>query len=52
MFGFDGKCSAGHPKAKFRLFSLIARVSALKHFIEKPILLNFVNLSTALCPRS
>ena len=52
MLGFDGTYSAGHPKAKFRLFSLIAKVSAVKHFIEKPILLNFVNLSTALCSRS
>ena len=25
--------------------------SALRHSIEKPILLNFVNLSTILCPR-
>ena len=51
MLGFDDEYSAGHTKAKFCCFSVKNRkISGVKHFIEKPILLNFVNLSTAFCP--
>ena len=43
---FDGKYPAGHPKPKFWRFSVKNRKkSAVEHFIEKPVLLNFVNLS-------
>ena len=52
MLGFDGEYSTGHPKIKFWRFPVKnPKISTAKHFIEKPILLNFVNLSTALCPR-
>ena len=50
--GPKGECSAGHPKAKFRRFFVKnCKKLAVKHSIEKPILLNFVNLSTTLSPR-
>ena len=40
-------------KPNFDIFSVKNRKkSPVKHSIEKPILLNFVNLSTTLCPRS
>ena len=40
MLGFDGEYSAGHQKAKFWPISVKNRkMSAVKHFIEKPILL-------------
>ena len=43
---FDGKYPAGHPKPKFRHFSAKNRKKlAVEHFIGKPVLLNFVNLS-------
>ena len=45
MLEFDGEYPAVHPKAKF------LKKSAVKHSMEKPILLNFVNLSPNLCPR-
>ena len=52
MLKFDEEHSAGHEKAKFLHFSVNNRkISAVKHFTEKPILLNFVNLSTTFCPR-
>ena len=52
MLGIDGEYSSSHPKAKFWRFSVKNRkILAEKHFIEKPILLNFVNLCTAFCPR-
>ena len=42
----DGEYSAEHSKAKFwRLSVKNGKISAVKHFIEKPILLNFVNVS-------
>ena len=48
MLGFDGEYSAGHPKAKFWCFMVKnLKISAVKHFKEKSILFNFVNLSTA-----
>ena len=52
MLEFDGEYSARHPKAKFRCFLVKnCKKSAVKHSVEKPILVNFVNLSTAFCPR-
>ena len=52
MLGFDGKYSGAHQKAKFRRFSMKNHnISIAKHFTKKPILLNFTNLSTTLCPR-
>ena len=52
MLGFDGEYPAVHPKTKFWLFSIKNRTKkAVKHSIEKVILLNFVNLSTTIFPR-
>ena len=49
--GFLGEYPAVHPKAKLRRFSVKNRKkSAVKHFIEKLILLNSVNLSPTFCP--
>ena len=49
MLKFDEEHSAGHEKAKFLHFSVNNRkISAVKHFTERPILLNFVNLSILL----
>ena len=42
MFGFDNEYPAGHPNSQ---------ILAIKDGIEKPILPNFVNLSTIFCPR-
>ena len=45
MLGFHGEDPAGHPRDKF-LYSLEKnpKTSAVKHSLEKPILLNFVSL--------
>ena len=52
MYGFNGEYPAVHPKIKFLCFLLKhCKKSAVKHSIEKPNLLNFVNLSPAFCPR-
>ena len=52
MLGFNGEYPAAYPKAKFRrLWVKSLKKSAVKQSIEKPILLNFVNLSPSLCPR-
>ena len=52
MLGFDGEYPAVHPKARFwRFLVKNYKKSAVKHSIEKPILLNFVNLSPTFCPR-
>ena len=52
LFGFDEKYSARHPKAKFWRFLLKnGEISTVKQAIEKHVLLNFVNVSTTLCPR-
>ena len=52
LLAFDGESSAGHPKAKFRRFSVKnCKISAVKQFIENPILFNFLNLCTTFCPR-
>ena len=52
MLGFDGDYPAVHPNAKFLGFSAKnCEKSAIKRSIEKPILLNFVNLSPTFCPR-
>ena len=50
--GFDGEYPAVNPKAKFwRFLVKNCKKSAVKHSVEKPILLNFVNLSSTFCPR-
>ena len=52
MLGFDGAYQAVQPRAKFWHFLVKnCKKSAVKHSIEKPILLNFVNLSPTFCPR-
>ena len=52
MRGFDGEYPAIHPKAKFWSFLVQnCKQSAVKDSTEKPILLNFVNLSPTFCPR-
>ena len=52
MLGFDGEYPAIHPKAKFWHFSGKSRAkSAVKQSIEKPILLNFVDLYAIFCTR-
>ena len=52
MLGFDCEYSDVHPKAKFWRFSVKnCKKSAVKHFIEKPVFLNFMNLSPAFCSR-
>ena len=44
MFEFNGEYPAVHPKVKFSRFLLKScKNSAVKHSIQKPILLNFVN---------
>ena len=40
MFGFDGEYTADHPRGK----TFFCENWAVKHCIEKPILLKFVNL--------
>ena len=53
MRGFDGEHSAGHRNVKFSSFLVKnCKISAVKDFIKKLILLNFVNLSTNFRPRS
>ena len=47
MLGIDDEHAAGHPKDKSWQMNI---KSSVKHSIEKPILLNFVNLSTISCP--
>ena len=53
MRGFDGEYAAFEPKAKFWRFFVKngKKKSAVKRSIEKPILLNFVNLSATFFPR-
>ena len=52
MLGFDGEYPAVHQKAKLSRFLVKnCKKSAVKHSIEKPILLHFVNLSPTFCPR-
>ena len=47
MFGFDGEYPAGHPKSTFWRFSVKNHKKlAVKHSVEKYVLLIFVNLST------
>ena len=45
------KYSADLPKRKFRHVLRNCEKSAVKHFIEKPILLNFVDLPAVFRPR-
>ena len=52
MLGFDGKYPVVHPKAIFWCFlAENCKKLAVKHSVEKPIPLNFVNLSPSFCPR-
>ena len=52
MLGFDGEYTAVQPKAKFSHFLVKnGKKSAVKHSMENPIFLNFVNLSASFCPR-
>ena len=52
VLGSDGEYPAVHQRAKFwRFLVKTCKKSAVKHSIEKPILLNFVNLSPTICPR-
>ena len=49
MLGFDGEYTAVQPKSKLWQFSVKNRKkSPVKHSIDKPILLNFFNLSPTL----
>ena len=49
---FDNKYPASHLKTKYCLFLVkILQKSAVKHSVEKSILLNFVRLHTTFCPR-
>ena len=49
MFDFDGEYPAAQPKAKFwRFIVKNHKKSAVKHSLEKPILLNFVSFSKLL----
>ena len=47
MFRFDGEYPASYPRSKF----WHCEESFVKHSTEKPILFNFVNLSTTFSPR-
>ena len=52
MLGLDGKHLAGHPTGKFWFFLLENHEeSAIKHCIEEPDLLNFMNLSSTFCSK-
>ena len=52
MLELDRECQAGHLKKPILTFMLENRQkSAIKHFIEKSILLNFAKLSTIFCRR-
>ena len=51
MLGFDGEYLAIQPKTKFCCFLVKnGKKSTIKYSIEKPISLNFVNLSPRFCP--
>ena len=51
MLGFDGEYPAIQPKTKFCCFLVKnGKKSTIKYSIEKPISLNFVNLSPRFCP--
>ena len=52
MLVFNGEYPVLQPNAKFRQFLIENRKkSAVKRSIEKPILLNFINLSLTFWPR-
>ena len=52
MLEFDDEYPAVHLKTKFWGFSVKSRKRlAVKQTTEKPILLNFVNVSPTFCPR-
>ena len=48
MLGADSKCQASQPKGTFWKARKMQK-SAVKHSIEKPILLNFVSFSAIFC---
>ena len=52
MVGIDGKVLSRLPKSQI-LTDVLQNYqkSAVKHFIEKPKLHNFVDLSTIFCPK-
>ena len=51
MVRFDGKYPADYPKAKFWRFTRKnCKISHVKHSIEKPVLLNYLNLFTIFRP--
>ena len=52
MLGADGEYLTDHLKSKLILTLLLENCEKVvaKHFIEKPILFNLVNLSTMFCP--
>ena len=51
MLGFHGEYPLIHLKAKFWSFLVKnCKKSAVKHSLEKPIFLNFLNLSPTFCP--
>ena len=52
ILGFGGEVLSRTPKTQILTMLLQDyEKSALKHFIQKPLLLNFVVLSTIICPR-
>ena len=54
MLGFGGEYPAGYPKVQKSHFGIWHRKSSRisrKKYKEKPILVNFVHLSTAFCTR-
>ena len=52
IFGFDGEYPVVQPITKFWRFSVKnSKKSHVKHSIEKPFFLNFMNLSPTFCPR-
>ena len=51
ILGIDGEYPTVQPKSKFGRFVVKnCKKSAVKHSIERPILLNFVSLSPTFCP--
>ena len=51
MLGLEGECPAGHSKSKFDRCSKKVGKTTVKHSLEKPILLSFVDLYTLVCAR-
>ena len=51
VLGFDGDYLIGHPKPNLTFSLKNCKKSTVKHSIQKPILLNFLNLFITFCPR-